>query len=88
MKVSINGSIQNIKVTVVTLEADPEHPNEMQLWRCPKDGEIVTQFIGMGGDQSIVPGPGIVQLGQLGFCKKCKRRYLFNSFVWYTIQVC
>lgn len=78
MKISQNGAILNIKVTSVILQADPKNPDMMHLFRCPNDGEIVGQY--RGGDVVfIVPGETPAILPMIGFCKKCKARYLFNS---------
>ena len=78
MKVQQNGISVNIKVTSVILEANPNEPDLMHLFRCPNDGEIVGQY--RGGDiVFIVPGETPAILPMLGYCRKCKARYLFNS---------
>lgn len=80
MLVLQNGTSQNIKVTSVILEADPENPTMMKRFMCIYCGEMVGQFIGTDVI-FIVPGetPGILPL--MVRCKPCKTRYLINSIL-------
>lgn len=80
MKISLNGTVQNIKVTSVILQANHDAPDELHRFLCPNDGEIIAQY--KGGDIIfIIPGETPATLPTIGFCKKCKARYLFNSIL-------
>lgn len=74
----IQGSEQNIKITSVVLESNPQEPDMMQGFFCLKCGDILGQYIG-GNIIFIAPGKTEAKLPWVVYCRKCKTRYLINS---------
>lgn len=70
---------QNLKVTSVVLEGDPNDPTRFSLFHCPKCTNKLIQHAGHVA--MILPGGTKTLLPIVVLCPKCSTRYLFNTSV-------
>jgi hypothetical protein len=84
MRFNIRGIPQDISVTTVVLEYNPNviqnnSPEGLLLWHCPIDNSPLFQF--SAHQVMIIPGMVPTKLPIINQCPKCKQKYLVISVI-------
>lgn len=79
MKVFIQETEQNIKVTSLILEQNHLNPEIMKMFHCSDCGKALFQY--NANLVMMLPGGTFSSIPIINFCKICKKRYLLNSIL-------